>query len=127
MKARLLFYIFVFISVTVVTTGYSASKINPATSNKTGTNKDTCLSCHGPFDKLTNAPKTFIIESGDKINPHRYVPHDRKEAKSAPECINCHKAHPVPVKSKVGLSKANVDWCFSCHHTHNLRACNACH
>jgi predicted CXXCH cytochrome family protein len=125
MKARL-FYIFLFICVTAVTMGYSASEITPVASNKTDA-KDTCLSCHGPFDKLTTAPKTFTSESGDKINPHRYVPHDRKDAKSTPECTYCHKAHPLPLTSKEGLLKANVEWCFSCHHTYDFKACNTCH
>ena len=89
--------------------------------------KDACLACHGPFDKLAKAPKTFVSESGDKINPHWYVPHNKQDAKSVPECANCHQPHPVPLKSKEALPKAGVEWCSSCHHTGDLKACSSCH
>jgi predicted CXXCH cytochrome family protein len=89
--------------------------------------KDVCLECHGPFDELTAAPITFAAENGDKINPHRYVPHNRREAKGIVDCTNCHNPHPVPLASKAGLTKANADWCYSCHHTHDFVPCQTCH
>ncbi len=118
-------YVLVIICIAAVTVAYSAP-VSPSSPASTSV-KDTCLGCHGPFDKLTAAPKTFTTESRQKINLHVYVPHDRKDAQSIPECVNCHQVHPVPLKSKEGLQKANVDWCFSCHHTQDFNACKTCH
>lgn len=120
------FYILLFLFVTSAPLGYFASSSKAAPVN-TPSGKDACLGCHGPFDKLTTAPKTFASESGDKINPHWYVPHNQKDTKGVPECTNCHTPHPLPLTSKGGLPKANVDWCSTCHHTGDLKACNACH
>ncbi len=105
----------------------SAAYSAPATPAGGEGGKDKCLACHGPFDKLTAAPKSFAPASGPRINPHMYVPHEKKDAASIPECLNCHKVHPVPLKSKEEQPKANVDWCFSCHHTQEFSACKTCH
>jgi predicted CXXCH cytochrome family protein len=110
---------------TTPSTTAPTSKSNTSASPTDG--KDVCLGCHGPFDKLTNAPKTYTAESGDKINPHQYVPHNRTDAKSIVECTNCHEPHPVPWTSEAGLPKPEVDWCYSCHHTNNFSPCKACH
>lgn len=89
--------------------------------------KDVCLQCHGPFDNLAVAPKKFKAESGDEINPHQYVPHNRKDEKSIPACTKCHKPHPMPLVSKKDVAKPSVEWCFSCHHTEEFKACGTCH
>jgi len=87
-----------------------------------------CLDCHGPFDKLLKLPAKYTAPSGEKINPHRYVPHDSKLAKAIPECTHCHKAHPPrPAKGSVDLSKVDVTWCYTCHHVNNLTSCKECH
>jgi hypothetical protein len=89
-----------------------------------------CIKCHGPFDKLIKAPAKYIAPSGEKINPHRYVPHDSKLAKDIPDCTHCHAAHklsPLPAKGSIDLSKVNVQWCYSCHHENNLTSCKDCH
>jgi hypothetical protein len=89
-----------------------------------------CLKCHGPFDKLIKAPAKYIAPSGEKINPHRYVPHDSKQAKDIPDCSHCHTAHklsPLPAKGTIDLSKVSVQWCYSCHHENNLTSCKDCH
>ena len=110
---------------------------SPATAASTdaGSPKETCLACHGPFDKLISATADYMMLSGEekiKSNPHRYVPHNAKDisvprnAKDIPECIYCHKAHPVPLTSKVGLPKADPKWCYGCHHTGVLQ-CGTCH
>ena len=119
-------YILLLLFAAVVSAGHTASPSSQASRNA-AVGKDACLGCHGPFDKLVAGPKTFVSESGEKINPHWYVPHDRRDAKSVPECVNCHKPHPLPVPAKGGLPKADVEWCQSCHHTGDLKACKACH
>ena len=85
--------------------------------------KDTCLGCHGPFDKLTAATADYAMPSGEKTSPHRYVPH---KSKNIPECGNCHKPHPVPLASKAGLPKGETDYCYTCHHQGGLE-CGTCH
>jgi predicted CXXCH cytochrome family protein len=88
-----------------------------------GSPKDACLACHGPFDKLIAATADYTPPNSPKQSPHRYVPHDSKDV---PECSNCHQPHPVPLTSTVGLLKANVQWCFGCHHKRVLE-CGTCH
>jgi len=119
-------YILLLICILAPTAGMGAP-VSKAAPVNTPVNKKACLGCHGPFDKLNTAPKTFITESGDKINPHWYVPHDQKEEKNIPECTNCHNPHSLPITAKEKLPKADGDWCFSCHHNGELKACNACH
>jgi predicted CXXCH cytochrome family protein len=121
MKEKVIYILLAF-CVLAATVAYSA----PPTPSNEGS-KDKCLACHGPFDKRAAAPKTYAMPSGPKINPHMYVPHQRQDAKSIPECLNCHKVHPVPLKSKEGLPQADVAWCFSCHHTQEFSACKTCH
>ncbi len=85
-----------------------------------------CLKCHGPFDKLSSAPPFFTAPSGEKINPHRYVPHDLKEI---PDCTSCHKPHPAnPTPADIAaLPKPTVTSCFECHHKKNFQNCQDCH
>ncbi len=105
-------YFFAFITVLVSTWITTSTTIVVSKSNtfaNTTDGKEVCLGCHGPFEKLVTAPKTYTTESGDKINPHQYVPHNRADAKSIPRCTNCHEPHPVPLTSKADLRKPNVD------------------
>lgn len=96
----------------------------PAVATKTsGSPKDACLACHGPFDKLIAATAGYTPPNSPKQSPHRYVPHDSKDI---PECSNCHQPHPGPLTSTVGLPKANVQWCYTCHHKRVLE-CGTCH
>jgi hypothetical protein len=91
--------------------------------------KEACLNCHGPFDKLV-ANVNYQAPSGEKIAPHRYVPHTAKEAKAIPECSNCHEPHPVPpVAGGVAtLPKPDVQWCYTtCHHKNTFQLCKDCH
>ena len=85
-----------------------------------------CLECHGPFEKLASAPPHFVAPSGEKINPHRYVPHDLKEI---PECVSCHKPHSATPNADElsALPKPNVETCFECHHERNFENCQKCH
>jgi hypothetical protein len=104
----------------------SAPDAKPAEGAKPAERK--CLDCHGPFDKLIKKPAKYTAPSGEKINPHRYVPHDSTLAKDIPECIKCHKTHPPkPPKGSIDLSKVDVKWCYSCHHVENLKSCKECH
>jgi hypothetical protein len=96
----------------------------------TPVSKEACLECHGPFDKLVGAPASFTEPGGEKINPHKYVPHTSREAKAVPECTNCHRPHPVPPKAEKGAaqSKPDVQWCYTtCHHNNNFEPCKNCH
>jgi hypothetical protein len=91
--------------------------------------KETCLTCHGPFDKLA-ASTNYQAPSGEKISPHRYVPHTAKEAKAIPECSNCHALHPVPPTTSglTALPKPEVQWCYTaCHHKNTFQPCKDCH
>jgi predicted CXXCH cytochrome family protein len=120
------FFIFLFLIALAAMTGFNVlvSEAAPASAK---VNKDVCLGCHGPFDKLTTAPKTFTDESGDKINPHRYVPHNKQDAKSVPECTNCHTPHPVPLQEKKDVTKPGIDSCYGCHHMRDFSDCKSCH
>jgi len=93
--------------------------------------KADCLGCHGPFDKLVEASGNYVAPSGEKISPHRFVPHDSKKDEDIPECTKCHVAHPLdplPALGSVDLSKVNVQWCYdSCHHEKNFTSCKECH
>jgi predicted CXXCH cytochrome family protein len=109
------------------TTPKTGPQSDPEAPPKITGNKDVCLECHGPFADLAGASITFTAENGDKINPHRYVPHNRKDSKGIVECTKCHKPHPVPPESKSGLPKANANWCYSCHHTQEFQPCSSCH
>jgi hypothetical protein len=91
--------------------------------------KEACLDCHGPFDKLV-ANVNYQAPSGEKITPHRYVPHAAKEAKAIPECSNCHEPHPVPPAAGgvATLPKPDVQWCYTtCHHKNTFQLCKDCH
>jgi hypothetical protein len=86
-----------------------------------------CLDCHKSFDKIAADTADYTTPSGETTTPHRYIPHAEK--KDIPECTECHKPHPVPLKSKEEAVKPdNIDFCYSsCHHAHNLQPCNSCH
>src|SRR5512135_988360 len=90
--------------------------------------KEACLNCHGPFDKLV-ANVNYQAPSGEKITPHRYVPHSAKESKAIPECSNCHEPHPVPpAANAAALPKPDVQWCYTaCHHKNTFHLCRDCH
>jgi len=91
--------------------------------------KGSCLTCHGPYDKLTSAKPKYTTEEKETVNPHVYDPHDKKDAKNIPECTNCHKLHPMDTQSAAmkDVPKPDVKWCYGCHHTHNLTSCKTCH
>jgi DNA-binding transcriptional regulator of glucitol operon len=86
-----------------------------------------CLACHGPFDKLAEKTAAFVASSGETITPHQYIPHQDK--KEFPECIECHRPHPVPLEDKsLVVRPDNVNWCYTgCHHASNLQPCKNCH
>jgi hypothetical protein len=90
-----------------------------------------CLGCHGPFSDLIKATTNYVAPSGEKVSPHRYVPHDSKEDENIPQCTQCHTAHaldPLPSKGSIDVSKISVQWCYtSCHHQKNFTPCKTCH
>jgi hypothetical protein len=101
-----------------------------AASPAAATSKDDCLNCHGPFDKLSATSAGYVAPSGEKISPHRFVPHNSKEVKAIPGCSNCHEPHPLPPKTPAlaGLPKPDVQWCYTaCHHKNNFVLCKDCH
>jgi hypothetical protein len=93
--------------------------------------RDECLNCHGPFDKLIEASVKYVAPSGEKGSPHKYVPHNSKQAEDVPECSHCHQPHaldPLPKKGSIDRSKLGVQWCYeACHHEKNLTSCKQCH
>lgn len=84
------------IAGTPIATSTKVPPSKPNTSPNKTDGKDVCLGCHGPFNDLIAAAITFTAENGEKINPHRHVPHNRTDAKAlwtvrnAINCIQCH-------------------------------------
>lgn len=56
---------------------------------------ETCLSCHGSYEKV--AERTAAI--GEGVNPHDNFHYDMQL-----DCITCHKSHG-----------GSVNLCLSCH------------
>jgi len=107
----------------------AASAGAQASAGASAASKEACLNCHGPFDKLAEKVN-YQAPSGEKVSPHRYVPHSAREAKAIPECSNCHETHPIPppAKGAASLSKADVQWCYTaCHHKNTFQPCKDCH
>jgi hypothetical protein len=91
--------------------------------------KSACLNCHGPFDALA-ANANYHAPSGEKISPHRHVPHTSTGITSIPGCDNCHAPHPVPPSpaAVAALPKPDVQWCYTaCHHKNTFQLCKDCH
>ncbi len=106
----------------------TTNSVSSATVTAPAENK--CLNCHGPFVKLIVSTTNYVAASGEKISPHRYVPHDSKLQKDVPDCLHCHTAQSLtflPAKGSIDLKKANVEWCYSCHHEKNFQSCKDCH
>ena len=129
MKVRpFLFFVLVsFLAAAAGTLAVAAPAAKPNVAPPPPEDREVCLQCHGPFEKLAAGPKSFAAEDGEKINPHLYVPHNRKDAQSVPVCTTCHRSHPIPLTSKKGLPAPNIDGCYTCHHTNEFKACGACH
>ena len=107
-----------------------AAAAQKAASSPAVASKEDCLRCHGPFDKLAGGSANYVAPSGEKIVPHRFVPHNSKEAKAIPGCNNCHEPHPVPpaATALAALPKPDVQWCYTaCHHKNNFTLCKDCH
>lgn len=91
-----------------------------------------CLSCHGPFEDLIEATKDYKDEWDTPVNPHIYVdatkgnPHDSKEV---PSCMKCHETHEVPPPADMVVKKANLKYCYNCHHDETFQPCSSegCH
>jgi predicted CXXCH cytochrome family protein len=117
-----------FITETVLAAGpaKAAKPRPPAVPAKVENTTVACLKCHGPFEKLISAPPKFVTQKGEKINPHRYVPHDLKDI---PECVSCHKPHSAtPNAGEIAaLPKPNVKTCYECHHKEDFASCKSCH
>ena len=137
MRNRLLFIligVFIFFAceqTTITSHEPPTTSIVFAAQAANGPSKTECLSCHGPFEKMTAVADKYTAPSGEKISPHRFVPHDSKKDEDVPECTNCHTAHPLdplPAHGTVDLSKVNVKWCYeTCHHEKNFTSCKQCH
>jgi hypothetical protein len=97
--------------------------------DKTAQGPAACLACHGgSFEKLVSKTPAFKVSSGETINPHQYIPHNEKIAKSVPNCTDCHSKHPIPLREKIDLSKVTVESCFlNCHHAQSFERCDNCH
>ncbi|MDO8637416.1 MAG: cytochrome c3 family protein, partial [Dehalococcoidia bacterium] len=94
---------------------------------------DSCLSCHGPYEKVVQASANYTIQdgSGSIVNPHTMIDISSSKrhntGKGVPECSNCHKPHPLSLASSKDVPKANVEFCYSCHHQRNFIPCSQCH
>ena len=111
-------------------TAAPSSSSSPAAPN---VSSDSCLSCHGPYEKVVQASANYTIQdgSGSKVNPHTMIDISSSKrhntGKGVPECANCHKPHPLPMASSKDVPKANVEFCYSCHHQRNFIPCSQCH
>lgn len=103
--------------------GSSASQANTLVETDDPASME-CLKCHGPFAKLAARTEDFLTEWDEKVNPHIYVPHDKK---TIVDCLDCHAAHPVPVTSGMKVTQAKLQYCYSCHHTESFESCTDCH
>jgi hypothetical protein len=118
-------------AATATTVAATTAATKASTTEATAADKTACLSCHGPYDKLATATADYSgWEGGEKTTPHRYVPHESKDAKDIPECTPyCHDTHPVPPTANdiAAMGEPSVRYCYGlCHHTHTL-VCGTCH
>ena len=98
-----------------------------AATTKSENPTEACLACHGPYDKLAAETANYSgWLGGEKTTPHCYVPHKLHDPEDIPDCVRCHRPHPIPVSSAQGLPKPTVDWCYTCHHKGVLQ-CGSCH
>jgi hypothetical protein len=123
MKNRVLFaFILMLISGTAAFAIFAAAQEEAAKEGPPAS----CLKCHGPYEKLIEKTAGYNAPSGETLSPHQYVPHAEK--KDIPDCTDCHKPHPIPLKSKEGIEKPDTTWCYtSCHHMRNFESCKKCH
>jgi hypothetical protein len=91
---------------------------------------DACLQCHGPsFQDLAARTADYIDPWGQNVNPHIYVdvnkgkPHDSTIVTS---CTQCHASHALPQPVEP-VMQANLQYCYSCHHTEEFISCSTCH
>jgi hypothetical protein len=102
----------------------SVEAVSAASDENAPKDKEYCLKCHGPFEKLAERTKGYVTEWDEKANPHVYVRHDTK---NITECTECHDVHAIPIDPAVPVKKANVSYCYSCHHAETLVKCTQCH
>jgi hypothetical protein len=107
----------------------STQLLTAASTAPTGT--EGCLGCHAPYEKVLQATANYTLQNGTKVNPHTSMDRNASKPhaweKKVFECMNCHKMHPLPIGSPKDVSKANVEYCFSCHHERNFTSCTQCH
>jgi hypothetical protein len=119
------------VSIGIVLVGLAVVSPALAASSPSAALQQSCLDCHGPFDKLIEATAAWKAPSGEKTSPHRYVPHTEKTPSDVPDCKNCHPAHPLsppPAAGSIDMSKVPVDWCYkTCHHEKTFEPCKKCH
>ena len=117
---------FSFVVLALIVGGFAfAEGTPPAPEASPGDQTNTCLLCHGPFEKLVEATKGYTWPNGDITSPHKYEPH---KSKDKIDCINCHKPHPLPPSESDIKAMADPDpsYCYSCHHT-GVLSCGTCH
>ncbi len=102
----------------------AAEAVSAASDENAPKDKEYCLKCHGPFEKLAERTKDYVTEWDEKANPHVYVEHNTKDIT---ECTECHEVHAIPLDPKIPVKKANVTYCYSCHHAETLVTCTQCH
>jgi hypothetical protein len=88
-----------------------------------------CLACHGTYEELQARTANFVDGNGDVVQPHAYLDMTKKnphDSTNGIDCLLCHTAHALPAPS-VPVSKPSLNYCYNCHHTQDLIACNFCH
>lgn len=101
--------------------GATADSKMPKKLKDTDIESDTCLSCHGSWQKLAEKTSGLTVltdEEGTTVNPHE-LPAAHVDEKL--NCIDCHTVH-----EESDIAQKSEDSCISCHHK-NVYACGTCH
>ena len=120
-KAPLLFLLTAFIA------------IGSASAEPTPMKAEQCLGCHGgSLEKLAEMTPYIKNDWDEVVQPHIYIdeyagkPH---QTKMLPDCLRCHTAHSFPPVKTDTKSKADLSYCYGCHHTETFDSCtqSGCH
>jgi predicted CXXCH cytochrome family protein len=90
-----------------------------------------CLFCHDfTFENLAKRTVNYRDRWGDQVNPHMYVDEVRANPHHArlivPDCLKCHAEHALPAPT-AAITRARLNYCYSCHHEESFEACSDCH
>ena len=89
-----------------------------------------CLQCHGNTYEGLQAITANYIFQGEVVQPHAYLdmsltnPHNTTKGI---DCLLCHDEHDLPLPRSGQVRKADLTYCFNCHHTSEIISCGICH